>query len=146
MKLNLLKYCSRSGHSIELNGGYQYNRTDLDRNSDSTKLGVSLNSIYFQLPVKVKIATAIGFSYTPTVYFQSPQSSKSTDYLKNLSTNTIIQNEFYFYFNVAKDDKNNKIFLRFNMFSNLTEKGYNYNQLQIGYERSLSDLLSKLPF
>ena len=51
-----------------------------------------------------------------------------------------------FYFNVDKNDKNNKVFIRFNMFSNLTEKVNNYNQLQIGYERSLSDLLNKIPF
>jgi len=146
VKLNILKYYAKSGGGIELNGGYQYNRTDLYRNSDSTKLGVSLNSFYLQAPIKIKFARTIGFNYTPTVYFQNPQSSKSTDYLKNLSSNTIIQNEFFFYFNVDKNDKNNKVFIRFNMFSNLTEKGNNYNQLQIGYERSLTDLLNKIAF
>ena len=146
VKLNLVKYYAKGGHSIELNCGYQYNRTDLYNGADSTKTGVSLNSFFIQVPIKIKFARTIGFIYTPTIFSQNPQASISTEYLKNLSRNMIFQNEFYFYFNLVKNDQNNKVFIRFNMFSNLTEKGNNYNQLQIGYERSLSDLLSKLPF
>lgn len=146
VNLNLLKYYTKNGGGVELNGGYQYNRTDLFRNTDSTKLGVSLNSIFLRAPLKIKFSRNVGFNYTPAIYFQNPQFSTSTEYLKNLSRNTIIQNEFFFFFNVDKNDKNNKVFIRFNIFSNLTEKGNDYNQLQIGYERSLSDLLNKIPF
>lgn len=146
VKVNVLKFYAKSGHSIEFNTGYQYNKTRLYNTLDSTKSTLSLNSLYFQLPIKIKFAKSIGFNYTPTLYFQKPEYLKSIEYIKNLSTNPVWQNEFYLYFNIAKDDKNNKVFIRFNMFKNLTEKGNNYEQLQIGYERSLSDLLNKLTF
>ena len=142
--LNLAKFYSRSGHRIELKAGYQYNRSDILQPSDSTRIGASMNAFTLSLPISLKAASSIEFSYTPTIFIQEPEYESTTSYIKNFGQNDILRHQFGLFFNLSKDDALTRVFVRFSKFDNLLTKGNNFTQLQVGFERSLDDLFKSL--
>lgn len=146
VKANTLKYYFDSGSFIELNIGFQYNQSSVYSPDNKTKNTLSLNSLFFESAVSYRASKTIHFRYTPTFYLQSVDITLPVKHITNLDNNWVLRHEFSLNFSISRENKNNMVFVRFNMFRNLTSSNDDYNQLQIGYFRSLSDLTKKIKF
>jgi hypothetical protein len=142
-QVSLLKYIGLEGFDISLNTGFQFGLTNLYNSIDSIKTQVSLRTFYVQMPIMLFQAKKVNCSITNTLSTQKPFRSSSTDYLKNFNANTLYQFDANLFFDLSSKDRTNVFFIRFSQFCNLTAKGGDFQQLQIGYRKTFEDLFSK---
>ena len=77
-RLNAFRYYVQAGHSIEMNVGYQYNKSDLLKvgGDDSTALDLDIHAFTVQVPLRLRLGKGAGLDYIPTLYVQKPGATR----------------------------------------------------------------------
>lgn len=122
--------------------GYQYNNVDLFNTADSSDNSISSHSAKFRF--NLGIANRV-LCINPTLYLQKYENKETILF-------TQLDNKFNALLSIPvtinitsiyNPDKKSGLYIRFNQFFNLAKSGNDFQQLQIGYKSSLTELFKK---